>query len=81
MRLEAEDLKGFNMALKEKTMRDKVFGEANSACYKFLKDLHRVKCVQIWSFFWSVFSRIRIEYGEIQSISIFGHISRSFLTI
>ena len=81
MRLEAEDLKGFNMALKEKTMRDKVFGEANSACYKLLKDLHRVKCVQIWSFFWSVFSRIQIEYREIQSISIFGHISRSFLTI
>ena len=30
---------------------------------------HCVKCVQIWSFFWSVFSRIRTEYGEIRNIS------------
>ena len=30
---------------------------------------HCVKCVQIGSFFWSVFSRIRTEYGEIRSIS------------
>ena len=29
---------------------------------------HRVKSVQIRSFFWFVFSRIRTEYGEIQSI-------------
>ena len=28
-----------------------------------------VKCVQIRSFFWSLFSRIRTEYGEIRSIS------------
>ena len=28
-----------------------------------------VKSVQIQSFFWSVFSRIRAEYGEIRSIS------------
>ena len=27
-----------------------------------------VKSVQIWTFFWSVFSRIRTEYGEIRSI-------------
>ena len=30
---------------------------------------HCVKSVQIRSFFWSVFSRIRTEYGEIRSIS------------
>ena len=30
---------------------------------------HCVKSVRIWSFFWSVFSRIRTEYGEIRSIS------------
>ena len=29
---------------------------------------HCVKSVQIRSLFWSVFSRIRTEYGEIQSI-------------
>ena len=27
-------------------------------------DKHCVKCVQMRSFFWSVFSRIRTEYGE-----------------
>ena len=32
-------------------------------------NFHCVKNVQIRSFFWSVFSRIRTEYGEIQSIS------------
>ena len=30
---------------------------------------HGVKSVQIRSYFWSVFSCIRTEYGEIQSIS------------
>ena len=30
---------------------------------------HCVKSVQMWSFFWSVFSRIRTEYGEILRIS------------
>ena len=29
---------------------------------------HCVKSVQIWSFFWIVFSRISTEYGEIRSI-------------
>ena len=44
-----------------------------------------VKSVQIRSFSWSVFSRIRTEYGEIlrrtrytdQKFFVFGHISRS----
>ena len=38
-----------------------------------------MKCVQIRSFFWSVFSHIRTEYGKIRTIknSIFGHFSRS----
>ena len=40
---------------------------------------HCVKSVQIRSFFWSIFSRIRTEYGEIRNISpyVFGHISHS----
>ena len=40
---------------------------------------HCVKCVQIRSFFWSVFSRIRSEYGKIRTRknSVFGHFSRS----
>ena len=53
---------------------------------------HCEKCVQTRTFFWSVFSRIRTEYGEIRSIfpysvrmrentdrknSEFGHFSRS----
>ena len=29
------------------------------------RNTHCVKSVQIWSFFWSAFSRIRTEYGEI----------------
>ena len=30
------------------------------------KELHYVNSVQIWSFCWSVFSRIQSKYGEIQ---------------
>ena len=33
--------------------------------------VHCVKSVQIRSFFWSVFSHIRAEYGEIEYLSIF----------
>ena len=33
-----------------------------------LTAIHCVKSIQIRSFFWSVFSRIRTEYGEIRSI-------------
>ena len=33
------------------------------------KNIHRVKSVQIRCFLWSVFSRTRVEYGEIRSIS------------
>ena len=32
---------------------------------------HCVKSIQIWSFFWSVFFRIRTEYGEIRKISLY----------
>ena len=32
--------------------------------------MHCVKSVQIRSNFWSVFSRIRIEYGEIREVSL-----------
>ena len=57
------------------------------------KNIHCVKSVQIRSFFWSVFSRIQTEYGEILrsffwsvfspirteygEILVFGHFSRS----
>ena len=46
--------------------------------YLFLY-LHCLKSVQIRSFFWSVFSCIRIEYGKIgtRKNSVFGHFSRS----
>ena len=37
--------------------------------FKFEIESRCVKCVQIRSFFWSVFSRIRAEYGGIRSIS------------
>ena len=41
---------------------------------------HCVKSVQIRSFFWSVFSRIRTEYGEMtRKYSVFGHFSHSVL--
>ena len=33
-----------------------------------VKGFHYVKSFQMRSFFWSVFSRIRTEYGEMQSI-------------
>ena len=29
------------------------------------RECHFVKSIQIWSFFWSIFSNIRTEYGEI----------------
>ena len=40
---------------------------------------HCVKCVQIRSYFWSVFSCIRTEYRKIRTRnnSLFGHFSRS----
>ena len=34
-------------------------------------NMHCVKSVQIRSFFWSVFSRIRTEYGAISYLSVF----------
>ena len=37
---------------------------------------HCVKSLQIQSFFWSVFSRIRTEYGEIRSISPYSVLMR-----
>ena len=63
-------------------------------CYNLINHSTEIRCVrnvQIRSFFWSVFSRIRTEYGKIWSISpysvrmqentdqknsVFGHISR-----
>ena len=42
---------------------------------------HCVKSVQIWSFFWSVFYLIRMEYGKIgtRKNSVYEHFSRSDL--
>ena len=44
-------------------------------------DVHCVNSVQIQSYFWSVFSCIRIEYRKIRTRnnSVFGHFSRSGL--
>ena len=61
-----------------------------------LSGFHCMKSVQIRSFSWSVFSRIRTEYGKIRSMSpysvrmrentdqknsAFGHFSRSVLSL
>ena len=45
----------------------------------FFESIHCVQGVQIRSFFWSVFSRIRTECGKIRARknSAFGHFSRS----
>ena len=40
-----------------------------SAFFVVNQTYHCVKCIQVWSFFWSAFSHIRTEYGEIRSIS------------
>ena len=37
---------------------------------------HCVKSVQIWSFFWSVFSRIRAEYRDLRSKSQYSVLTR-----
>ena len=42
---------------------------------------HCVKGVQIRSFFWSVFSRIRTEYGKIRSIWTLSRIERLLIRI
>ena len=44
-------------------------GENRFYCFKHFVSItwHCVESVQIRSFFWSVFSRIRLEYGEIRS--------------
>ena len=41
--------------------------------------IHYVKSVQIWSYFWSVFSCIQSEYRKIRNRnnSVFGHFTRS----
>ena len=45
--------------------------ELDGTCCKSLNliHVHCMKSVQIWSFFWSVFSCIRTEYGKILRIS------------
>ena len=39
-----------------------VYSES-SLCEKYIQNPQCVKSVQIWSYFWSVFSRIRTKYG------------------
>ena len=43
------------------------------------KNIYCMKSIQIWSFFWSVFSCIWTEYRKIRNRknSVFGHFSRS----
>ena len=36
-----------------------------------MTNIHDVKSAQIWIFFWSVFSRIRAEYGDLLRRYIF----------
>ena len=69
----------------------KQLGFLNSTPTSILEFLQCVKSVQIRSYFWSVFSRIRNEYGYFVSLriqsecgkirtrnnSVFGHFSRS----
>ena len=87
----------FPLKIKKIFIRVKIF--VNLEAHKrqqnlFMKSInnantHCMKNVQIQRFFWSVFSRIRTEYGEILRIqsdcgnirtrknSVFGHFSRS----
>ena len=37
-----------------------------------------MKSVQIWSFFWSVFSCIRTEYGDLRRTSVFSPITGKY---
>ena len=69
---------------------EKFFFEAVSQKFSFktvIKKLskrqtvHCVKCVQIRSFFWSIFSRNRTEYGEIRSTYTWKGVKETFLTI
>ena len=48
-----------------------MFGDFSGASKNIFRS-HCIKCVQIWSFFWSVF---RNEYGKIRTRknSVFGH--------
>ena len=76
-------------SLDNKYSGEPMFSLANEMLFNWR---HFLKSVQMGSFFWSVFSRFRTEYGEIQSISsysvrmrentdqknsVFGHYSRS----
>ena len=65
------------------------FGSLFVRINKSVRNAHCVKSVQVLSVFWSVFSRIRTEYGDLLRIqfeygkirtrknSVFGHFSRS----
>ena len=46
------------------------FGATESRCY-YHENIHCMKSVQLRSFFWSVFSRIWTQYGEILRISLY----------
>ena len=56
---------------------DDIFSSSN---HNFFNPLHCVKSVQIRSYFWSVFSCIRIEYGDLlQAVLLFAFDMGSFL--
>ena len=82
------DVTRYNMLMKKQTRENKAIDlSVLSPCFtsrylQIKRANHCVKSFQQRSFFWSVFSRIRTEYGEIWSIrtrknSLFGHFSRS----
>ena len=56
---------------------DDIFSSSN---HDFFNTLHCVKSVQTRSYFWSVFSCIRIEYGDLlQAVLLFAFDMGSFL--
>ena len=58
------------MALLRKNLRyGQVFAETIPA--SSVRKIHCVKSVKIRSFFWSVYSRNRSEYGETKGISLY----------
>ena len=71
-----------SLVLNETTFHSSLYNKKKTS-----SNIHCVKSVEIQSFFWSVFSHIRTEYGEIlqskcgkirtRKNSIFGHFSRS----
>ena len=75
--------KNFDISLQNNAVNEFSVSEADGEKDKLINmtmiKYHCVKCVQIRSFFWSVFSRIQSECGKIRTRKnfVFGHFSRS----